>query len=609
MRVSLRLKILLITVFMPATLGLATLFTVSRNVNLHVHSSSIHESLEHTEAVFENMLRARSRSLASDGRVIARDPRFFSLLMLERSQRDQRFAATVKNVAQDFNGIVQTPIFEVFDRGGRRLVTVGTAQSGLAASDVVMRRALEGKTAQVVLGNGKSLYQAALVPVRGNGQVVGVLVLGEIIGAALARDLRSQMQCEVTFLSGSTVTGTSLDSPGDQGALMKALRGWRKNLAERYTDLPVQQVLTNGATYLTLVRPIPQSDPGSGQIYVIQRAFDPEIGFLHTMEKDMTVLALIALLGALLTGLLFGEQILRPIQSLVSGAREMEKGNYDHPIDVRTGDELGYLAQRFQEMRQRERTYLGSLEQATRLKSHFLSIASHELRTPISVLIGYRDLLAGEQLGPLTDQQKEVLATMQRHLERLTRLAEDAAQFARVKSERLVLQFERQDVATLLRRAVAMASAAGANRAVHVELACDPGVDTVEADGSRLEQAVLHLVTNGIRFTPDGGRVSIHAREVGDRLRIAIRDTGIGIEPGRLASMLSGTFEVPEAGNYRSPMGLEFNAAGLGLGLPVTRSIVEAHGGTMVGESRVGEGTTFVIEIPLTQGDESRAAA
>ncbi len=609
MRVSLRLKILFLAVFTPATLGLATWFTVSRNVNAHVHSSSIHESLEHTEAVFENMLRARSRALMGDARVIARDPRFFSLLMLSPQQRDTRFANTVRGVARDFNLIVDAQIFDIFERHGHLLGSGGPATSGLTFTDPAMRAALKGKPGQYVLPSGDAHYQIALVPVLGNGQVVGVLVLGEEIGTPLARELRSQMRCEVTFLSENRVTGSSLDSPGDQGALMMALRSWRKGAQTDWASLPVQQVESSNRNYLTLVRRIPFSNPATQQLYVIQRAFDAETSFLRTMEQDMLILAVIALVGALLTGLLFSEQIIRPIQSLVRGAQEMEKGNYDHPLGIRRGDELGYLADRFVDMRQRERAYLGSLEQATRLKSHFLSIASHELRTPISVLIGYRDLLAGDQIGPLNAQQHEVLETMKRHLERLTRLAEDAAHFARVKSERMVPDFQEHDAAALLRRAVALAAAAGAQRTVEVTLACDPEVATVDADGAGLEQALVQMVTNGIRFTPDGGHVRIHAGLAEDRLRITIEDDGVGIAPERLTAMLAGEFAVPEPGNYRTPTGLEFNAAGLGLGLPIARSIIEAHGGTIGGESRLGAGSTFVIEIPLTQSDEARVAA
>jgi signal transduction histidine kinase len=607
-RASLRWKILVFAVVTPATLGISSLLIVNRNVTAHVSSSSIHESLDHSQAVFEAMLRSRSRALLGNAQVIAGDPRFFSLVMLDESQRDAHYRLTVRGMARDFNRVVQSDLFEVFDRHGVRLASGGPSAAPRGDEGGLVIRALRGKTVEAVLVEDDAHYQVALVPVMAGRRVVGVLLLGSRIGTGLARELRAQMRCEVTFLSGTTVTGTSLDTPGDAGALLMALRSWRRAPGD-VTELPVQRVHAAHSTYLTLVRRFPLSDPETDQIYVIQRAFDPEMAFLDVMEKDMLVLALIALLAALVTGLYLSEQILRPIQSLVRGAQEMEKGNYDHPLGIRRRDELGYLADRFAEMRQRERAYLSGLEQATRLKSHFLSIASHELRTPISVLIGYRDLLAAGELGAVSPAQREVLDTMRKHLERLTRLAEDAAHFARVKSERMVLHFESHPFESLLRRTVTLAETAGASRAVEVVVRCDPAIGEVEADYGALERALFQLVTNAIRFTPDGGHVRVSAEAADGRLRVTIEDDGVGMEPPKLEAMLSSEFSVPEPVNYRSPTGLEFNAAGLGLGFPVARAIIEAHGGTIAGESRVGEGTRFVVEIPLRQDGEARPAA
>src|SRR5262249_2178532 len=180
------------------------------------------------------------------------------------------------------------------------------------------------------------------------------------------------------------------------------------------------------------------------------------------------------------------------------------------------------------------------------------------------VLIAYRDILAAGQLGPISPDQKAVLETMRQHLERLTRLAEDAAHFARVKSERMVPDFQAHDAQALLKRVVALAQAAGVNRQVSIELECDRSVGTIEADGPGLEPALSHLVTNALRFTPDGGRVYVHCTEHNASLRISISDTGVGIAPEKLSALLSGEFAVPEHGNYRSAIGLEFNAVGLG---------------------------------------------
>jgi signal transduction histidine kinase len=609
MRLGLRGKILLLVVLTPATLGVATLLTVSRNVTKHVNSSSIHESLEHSILVFESMLRTRTRELAGSGRVIAHDPRFFSLLMLGPAQRDSRFTRTVRGMARDLNGIIQADVFEVFDRRGRLLASVGSVSSAAAARDSLVRAALRRGELEGVLEDGNAHYQIAVTSVVADGRKFGALLLGARIGSELARELRSQMRCEVTFLSGRSITGTTLATPGDATALMQALGRLKLDPSANLDRSQVREVRTPSATLLTLVRRIPGSDPARRQLYVLQRSLDPETSFLRLMEDDLIFLAGLALVAALVTGLLFSEHILRPVQDLVRAAQEMERGNFDQPVTIEHRDEIGYLAERFVEMRRREHAYLGSLEQATRIKSQFLSMASHELRTPISVLAGYRDLLATGTLGPVGNEQQEALSKMHHHLSRLTRLADDAASFARLTSERLVLDIKPRDVETILRRAASEACAAGSGRQVQVETRCDPIADPIEADAPLLEQAIVQIITNAIRFTPDGGQVEIHGSQVDDAVQISVRDTGVGIAEEKLAMLVSHGLSEVEINKHSSPVGLEFGVTGLGLGLSVARSIIEAHGGRIRATSKVGAGSTFVIEVPFRQQGEGRDGA
>jgi signal transduction histidine kinase len=609
MRTSLRWKTLFVTAVIPLVLGLTTVLTVHRNVTQHVNSSSIHESLEHSVSVFESMLNTRSRALVGGAGVIVQDPRFFSLLMLGPSQRDSRFIATVKGMAHDFNRITQTQIFEVVDRNGRMLASVGASHSTAAARDSMVRIALRGRAVEGVLVERDSHYQLAVTPVMADGRVVGALLLGAQVGEMLARELRSQMRCEVTFLSGRTVTGTTLKTPGDLTALFRTLEELKLGPESDLAALGVIQVRSANDTWLTLVRRLPGASPEAQQSYVLQRSYDPETSFLHVMQRDMTMLAVIAVLLALLAGWMFSDQIVKPLQSLVRGAREMEAGNYEHPIPMRRGDEIGYLIERFVDMRQRERAYVNSLEQAARLKSEFISIASHELRTPISVLSGYRDILASGGLGPLTEKQKEALDKMRGFLARLTRVADDATQVAQVRGERLVLEFEPCEVEPLVSRAVGAALMQAPARSVKVEMKCSGIGEPVEADAESLTQAITQLVANGIRFTPDGGHVDVIARVAEARLRIEVHDNGVGIPADQIETMFERGLPIRESKHHHSSDGLDFDSAGLGMGLPMARSVAEAHGGALSVTSREGEGSTFVIEIPMAQPGEERAAA
>ena len=607
MRLSLRWKILFLTVLTPLTLAVATLATVRRDVNEHVNSSSIHESLEHSVSVFEGMLATRTRVLAGGGHVIAQDPRFFSLLMLGTGQRDSRFVATVKGMARDFNRITLTDLFEVVDRRGRVLASVGASHSTAGARADFVHAALRGRMVEGILVEpGGSHFQVAATPVVADGQTVGVLLLGAEIGSDLANELHQQMRCEVTFLSHGRVTGTTLVDPQDRAALLAELARLELHASTELRRYGVLRVRGRQSVYLTLVRGIPGAAPGDLQLYVMQRSFDPESSFQHIMQNDMLMLEALALIMAIVTGWLFSGQILGPLHRLVRGAREMEKGNYDQPLDVRRRDELGYLAEQFARMRQRERAYVSSLEQAARLKSEFISIASHELRTPISVLSGYRDLLADGELGAVTPKQAQALESMHEYLGRLTRVAEDATRVAQLQGERLAIDPQPREVEPVVRRAVGAAIAAGTGRDVRVEARVEAFDGPVIMDGEMIAQAITHLVTNGIRFTPDGGRVDVVARREDGRLVLTVSDTGVGIAAEELAALLSHGVAANEAKHHQTAVGLAFNSPGLGMGLSIVRGIVEAHGGRLHAESAPGRGSTFTIELPL---DAARRAA
>jgi signal transduction histidine kinase len=609
MRTSLRWKILLLAVLTPLVLGLATVVTVHRNVKQHVDSSSIHESLEHSASVFESMLNTRSRALAGGARVVVQDPRFFSLLMLNGPQRDSRFTATVKGMARDFSAITRTDIFEVLDRRGSLLASVGGSSTRREIREPLVRRALAGEAAEGLLVESHAYYQAVATPVYADGRVIGVLLLGAQVGGALAHELKSEMQCEVTFLTGTVVTGTTLSATGDLAAMSRLVKTVDLERTPDLKTLGVLKVKAARTVYLTLVRRIPGAAPGGTQLYVMQRSFDPETSFQTVMQRDMVLLAVIAVLVALITGWLLSDQIVRPLNALVRGAQAMETGDYSHPLQVLRRDEIGYLVERFMEMRKRERAYVNSLEQVAKMKSQFISVASHELRTPISVLASYCDLLSGGSLGAIAPKQQEALGIMRGFITRLTRIAEDATQMAQVQGERLVLNVQPCAVESMVQQAVGAAIAQRRQRPVRVALTCDPFVGPILVDERVLSVAITHLVTNAIRFTQDGGEVQVHVTEAAGRLRIQVRDRGVGIAADKLESLLTHGVPVGAALDHRSSDGLDFKSAGLGLGLGIARAVVEAHDGVLLANSREGEGSIFALELPLVYADGRRAAA
>ena len=607
MRMKLRWKILTFTVLPLMTLALAALWIVNHSVSSQLYAN-IHEDLRRAAAVLENLLAARGRELTVAGQVIAQDPKFFSVLTIPGNANDPQVRATVSGVARDFNSITEADLFEVVNSKGQLIASVGRDASDEKSRFQLIDKTLAGRPIAGLLVQPGAHFQVAAMPVIAGGRVVGALLLGSRIGRELAEHLRSLTRSEVTFVSHQTTTGSTLERREDLSATLEALDQATRTGGSGTAQGTMLQVRGGLHRFLTLAGTLPESVPDQRQYFVMQRAVDAETAFLRGIQTQLTELGILAVLAALLTGFVIAERITSPVRRLVRGAEEMERGNYDYPLEVKARDEIGYLAMRFQDMRQRQRAYVTSLEEVARLKSEFISVASHELRTPITVIKGYQELMIQGTMGSVNPHQVQALDAMGRSIGSLQRIAEDATRMSQVESERLVLTLDEHAVGSLIDQAMKAALELAEGRRVQMRRHVEPGLEPIRVDGPRVSQAVANLLTNGIRFTPDGGTVEIRARRDDEDLVIEVRDTGVGIPPDRQKHVFERLSVVRDSLHHHSSSTLAFNSAGLGLGLSIARGIVEAHGGTLRLESAVGRGSTFTIRIPIRQDQNEMAA-
>ena len=622
MRFPLRWRMLLFTVLPPLVLTAAALWTVNRSLTAQVRTG-IHENLERASLVFKNVFDTRASRLAVAAQVIARDPRFFSILAIAGSSDDSYYRSTVQRVARDFNDIADADLFEVVDRRGRLLASVGQATSGAAAREVILKEALLGRQSTGILVDGSRQFQITVMPVLFERRVEGALLLGAGIARPLAQELRALTHSEVTFVSNGVITGSSFGEGDERNTVLAALArqpgigSGTSNVRSPAGGKPARVANATGGlielragpcTYLTLVRAIPQSGTQRGQLYVMQRSLDEETAFLRDIQTRLLRLGILAAAAALLAGILIAERITRPVQRLVRGAAEMERGNYGYPLGRPGRDEIGYLAERFEEMRQHERAFVLSLQEAARVKSEFIALASHELRTPTSVIKAYNEMLVNGDLGPMTPPQRKALEAIEHSVHDLEKLAEDTTRMAQIEERRPMLSMAAHDLAGILEHVASSVLGEARGRSVEVTLDVASEIGPVPVDGARLAQVVSNLMRNGIRFTPDGGHVSIVARREDGELVIDVADDGIGIPEERQAGLFDRPFMVRGSLHHHSSSALGFNSGGLGLGLPIARSLVEAHGGTLTVRSVPDQGSTFTIRLPI-DGQEIAAAA
>jgi signal transduction histidine kinase len=234
-----------------------------------------------------------------------------------------------------------------------------------------------------------------------------------------------------------------------------------------------------------------------------------------------------------------------------------------------------------------------ALDQAGRLKDQFLANVSHELRTPLNSVIGFSDLLVtmASADSPLTDTQRDYVETISRNGRHLLELINELLDLSKIAAGRVELRLEPLELGPLLREA---ADSVRAQLEAHKhQLAVEPPEPPVvlTADRVRLRQVLLNLLSNAIKFTTDGGRITLRARpENAGRVRIAVTDTGIGIAPADQHRLFQEFVQLDASPSRRYE--------GTGLGLALSKRLVELHGGTIGVESQLGQGSTFWFIVP-----------
>lgn len=234
-------------------------------------------------------------------------------------------------------------------------------------------------------------------------------------------------------------------------------------------------------------------------------------------------------------------------------------------------------------------------------KSDFVSSVSHELRTPLTSITGYLEMLVEGDAGPLTPDQLQLVEVVERNSHRLLALIEELLTLSRIESGTNRPGVDRVDLTAVIADVHRAVLPMLGERRLHFELDVPEDVGRVTGDAGQLEQVVFNLVTNAVKFTPDGGRVTVRAGIEAGRVRLAVTDTGIGIpadEQGHLFTRF-----------FRSSTAREHAIQGTGLGLAIVKSIVESHGGSIGVESAPGEGTTVTVELPLAAQAAERVGA
>lgn len=293
-----------------------------------------------------------------------------------------------------------------------------------------------------------------------------------------------------------------------------------------------------------------------------------------------------AMLAALALAGWLTRSLLRPVRELRRGMAVVASGNFDPAIDVDSErpDELGDLARSFRRMTEQ-------LDELDRLKAEFVSIASHELKTPLNVIKGYVSLLLDHIYGPVSAKQQEVLGAVSSQADRLGRLIQQLLDISRFEAGGGRLELRPVELETFFADLRTSFDALAQQNSIRFEVALDPGLPkTILADPDRLNEVVGNLLSNAFKFTPREGRICLTGTPVDNGIQVEVTDTGVGIPDDQLPRIFEKFYQVENEAQPKS--------VGSGLGLAIVREIVEGHGGTITAESRMGHGTTFRVVLP-----------
>jgi len=233
------------------------------------------------------------------------------------------------------------------------------------------------------------------------------------------------------------------------------------------------------------------------------------------------------------------------------------------------------------------------LETANKHKSEFLANMSHELRTPLNAIIGFSEVLLERLFGEINEKQDDYLKDIHSSGRHLLQLINDILDLSKVEAGRMDLDVATFDLPSAISNAMTLIRERAQRHAITLGVDVDAGLGEIVADERKFKQILLNLLTNAVKFTPDGGRIDVGARRDGDSVVVAVHDTGIGIAPEDQEAVFEEFRQVGR--DYTNKQ------EGTGLGLALTRKFVELHGGRIWVESALGKGSTFTFSIPATR--------
>jgi signal transduction histidine kinase len=422
---------------------------------------------------------------------------------------------------------------------------------------------------------------------------LALLISYPLIGFALRNSPRDSEAIDALSLARRAATGRMDVVPADTMVVTLDPDGSTEIRGADLGDPPRLRVGTPrwGVIGANVFATVPTSDGGT--VTVLTRSpsrgflgrLSATTGFLQSVWWQFLLVGVVAASVSLVVARQMARGMTQPLRDMAAAARRMETGDYSVRVQTRSRDEVGRLATAFDRMR-------GELEHLEQSRRDLVANVSHELKTPITAIRAHlENLLDGvERPDPAT------LDVMLAQVERLGRLVDQLLDLSRLESGEVPLRIEELPLQPLVDTLISEIDVALPGRGVRLRNDVPEDLPALSADRERVHQVLFNLVDNAVRFTPEGGSVTVSARRRNGSVEVAVTDTGSGIPPEHLPRLFERF--------YRADPARGRGEGGTGIGLAIARSVVEAHGGQIRAESEPGRGSVFTFDLP--SADESR---
>ncbi len=353
-------------------------------------------------------------------------------------------------------------------------------------------------------------------------------------------------------------------------------------------------------TLLFLVVAIVAPACGIGFFYAMSESLLQEESEIFLEQSELlraTAVIIIGLIAANATmiGFLASRSISKPIKKLHQMTQEIEKGNFSVRSTIKTNDEIEALSHAFNKTAMALEKMNDERLQIDKAKSEFLSITSHELRTPITPMKAQLQMLEKEYFGKLTKKQKESIIVIRRNAERLNRIIEDFLEISRIEAARLRFVFRDTNIKQTIEETTEFMKGFANEKNITLSVTAQ-NLPTIQADPDRISQVLRNLVHNAIKFSKENSSISIDAVQKNNIIVFSVTDHGVGMSSEDQIRVFEPFYQIEDT--------LDRKHGGTGLGLAICRGIVESQKGKLWVESTLGQGSTFFFTFPVDPVDE-----